>query len=53
MGLPDKDVATLCRVAHSVDFGTWEGALRCALCFEGTRGEGRDECVLRVKKARG
>ena len=25
MGLPDKDVATLCRVAHSVDFGTWEG----------------------------
>jgi len=53
MGLPDCDVATLCRVAHSVDFGTWEGALRCTLCFEGTRGEGKDECVLRVKKAPG
>ena len=53
MGLPDKDVETLCRVAHSVDFGTWEGALRCTLCFEGTRGQGKDECVLRVKKARG
>jgi len=52
MGLPDKDVETLCRVAHSVDFGTWEGALRCTLCFEGTRGEGRDECVLRVRKTR-
>jgi len=53
MGLPDKDVETLCRVAHSVDFGTWEGALHCALCFEGTRGQGKDECILRVKKARG
>jgi hypothetical protein len=53
MGLPDRDVATLCRVAHSVDFGTWEGALRCVLCFEGTRGQGGDECVLRVKKAPG
>ena len=53
MGLPDKEVETLCRIAHSVDFGTWEGALRCVLCFEGTRGEGRDECVLRVKKAQG
>jgi hypothetical protein len=53
MGLPEKDVETLCRVAHSVDFGTWEGALGCALCFEGTRGEGKDECVLRVKKTRG
>ena len=53
MGLSGKDVETLCRVAHSVDFGTWEGALRCALSFEGTRGEGKDECVLRVKKARG
>lgn len=50
MGLPDDDVETLCKVAHSVDFGTWEGALRCTLCFEGTRGEGRDECVLRVGK---
>jgi hypothetical protein len=50
MGLPDNDVETLCKVAHSVDFGTWEGALRCTLCFEGTRGEGRDECVLRVGK---
>jgi len=27
--------------------------LRCTLCFEGTRGQGKDECVLRVKKARG
>ncbi len=50
MGLPAGDVETLCRIAHSVDFGTWEGALGCDLCFEGTRGEGRDECVLRVKK---
>ena len=53
MGLPDKDVEALCRIAHSVDYGTWQGALRCTLCFEGTRGEGKDECVLRVKKARG
>lgn len=52
MGLPDKDVETLCKVAHAVDFGTWEGALRCKLSFEGTRGEGRDECVLRIGKAR-
>ena len=51
MGLPDKDVETLCRIAHSVDFGTWEGALPFDLSFEGTRGEGREECVLRVKKA--
>ena len=41
MGLADEDVATLCRIAHSVDFGTWEGALRCALCFEGTAGRAR------------
>jgi hypothetical protein len=51
MGLPDKDVETLCNIAHAVDYGTWEGALRCSLCFEGTRGEGRDECVLRIRKA--
>jgi len=51
MGLPDKDVETLCNVAHAVDFGTWEGALGCSLCFEGTRGEGKDECVLRIRKA--
>ncbi|MGE5247321.1 MAG: L-2-amino-thiazoline-4-carboxylic acid hydrolase [Verrucomicrobiota bacterium] len=51
MGLPDHDVETLCNVAHAVDFGTWEGALRCTLCFDGTRGEGRDECVLRIRKA--
>jgi len=51
MGLSDRDVETLCNIAHSVDFGTWEGALRCVLCFEGTRGQGRDECVLHVKKA--
>ena len=53
MGLPARDVETLCNIAHSVDFGTWEGALRYELQFEGTRGAGCDECVLRVKKARG
>ena len=53
MGLSAEDVATLCGIARAVDFGTWEGALGCALCFEGTRGQGKDECVLRVKKARG
>ncbi|MBE0603309.1 MAG: L-2-amino-thiazoline-4-carboxylic acid hydrolase [Deltaproteobacteria bacterium] len=52
MGLPDRDVETLCEIAHSVDFGTWEGALPFRLRFESTRGQGRDECVLRVKKAR-
>jgi hypothetical protein len=51
MGLPARDVETLCNVAHSVDFGTWEGALRYELHFEGTRGAGCEECVLRVKKA--
>jgi len=51
MGLPAGDVETLCRVAHSVDFGTWEGTLRYELHFEGTRGAGCEECVLRVKKA--
>ena len=51
MGLAGRDVETLCTIAHSVDFGTWEGALRCELCFEGTRGQGLDECVLRVRKA--
>jgi hypothetical protein len=50
MGLPEKDVETLCNIAHAVDYGTWEGALGCSLCFEGTRGEGRDECVLRIRK---
>jgi hypothetical protein len=53
MGLPSRDVETLCRIAHSVDFGTWEGALRYELHFEGTRGAGCEECVLRVKKAGG
>ncbi len=52
MGLPDRDVETLCRIAHAVDFGTWEGAMPFKLRFESTRGEGRDECVLRVTKAR-
>ncbi len=52
MGLPGRDVETLCRIAHAVDFGTWEGAMPFELRFEGTRGEGRDECVLRVRKAR-
>ncbi len=49
MGLPPDDVATLCRIARAVDFGTWEGALGFALAFEGTRGEGKGECVLRVR----
>ena len=52
MGLPDRDVETLCEIAHAVDFGTWEGALPFTLRFESTRGQGRDECVLRVTKAR-
>lgn len=52
MGLPDRDVETLCRVAHAVDFGTWEGAMPFNLRFESTRGQGCDECVLRVTKAR-
>lgn len=51
MGLPDRDVDTLCRIAHAVDFGTWEGALPFKLRFESTRGQGQDECVLRVMKA--
>ncbi len=50
MGLPPEDVATLCRIARAVDFGTWEGALGFALAFEGTRGDGKGECVLRVRK---
>ena len=49
MGLPADDVATMCRIARAVDFGTWEGALGFALAFEGTRGDGNDECVLRVR----
>ena len=52
MGLPDRDVETLCRIAHAVDFGTWEDALPFKLRFESTLGQGRDECVLRVTKAR-
>lgn len=50
MGLTREDVSLLCRIARSVDFGTWEGALGFRLRFEGTRGEGREECVLRVRK---
>lgn len=50
MGLPAEDVTLLCRIARSVDFGTWEGALGFRLLFEGTRGEGKDECVLRVRR---
>ncbi|MGE5190076.1 MAG: L-2-amino-thiazoline-4-carboxylic acid hydrolase [Gemmatimonadota bacterium] len=50
MGLPAADVATLCRIARAVDFGTWEGALGFDLAFEGTRGDGKRECVLRVRK---
>lgn len=49
MAFPADDVATLCRIARAVDFGTWEGALGFALSFEGTRGEGKDECILRVR----
>ena len=50
MGLAERDVATLCNISHSVDFGTWEGALRYELHFEGTRGAGCEDCILRVKK---
>lgn len=50
MGLSPADVATLCRIARAVDHGTWEGALGFSLRFDGTRGEGRDECTLRVTK---
>ena len=50
-GFSDKDVDTLCRIAHAVDFGTWEGALPFSLEFESTRGRGDDECVLRIRKA--
>ncbi len=53
MGLPPEEIETLCRVARAVDHGTWEGAMGCDLGFEGTRGEGRGECVLRVKKKAG
>jgi len=51
-GFSDQDVDTLCRIAHAVDFGTWEGALPFSLEFESTRGRGDEECVLRIKKAR-
>ncbi len=50
MELPAEDVTLLCRIARSVDFGTWEGALGFRLLFEGTRGEGKEECILRVRK---
>lgn len=53
MGLPAAEVATLCRIARAVDFGTWEDALGFGLAFEGTRGDGKDECVLRVRKRQG
>lgn len=49
MGIPPGDVATLCRIARAVDFGTWEDALGFALAFEATRGDGARECVLRVR----
>lgn len=51
MGLPPEEVSLLCRIARSVDFGTWEGALGGSLRFDGTRGEGKDECILRVRHA--
>lgn len=50
MELSPEDVKLLCRIARSVDFGTWEDALGFRLVFEGTRGEGGDECVLRIRK---
>jgi hypothetical protein len=50
MGLAPEEVSLLCRIARSVDFGTWEGALGFSLEFSGTRGEGKDECVLHVRK---
>lgn len=50
MGLPAAEIALLCRIARSVDFGTWEGALGFSLEFLGTRGEGAPECVLRVRR---
>jgi hypothetical protein len=53
MGLSADEVATLCRVARAVDHGTWEGAIGCDLRFEGTRGEGREECVLHIRKQGG
>ncbi|MBI5575548.1 MAG: L-2-amino-thiazoline-4-carboxylic acid hydrolase [Deltaproteobacteria bacterium] len=52
MGLAAEDVTLLCRIARSVDFGTWEGALGFRLLFEGTRGEGKEECLLRVFRKR-
>ena len=53
MGLSPDEIATLCRISRAVDHGTWEGAMGCDLCFEGTRGEGKAECILRVKKKTG
>lgn len=50
MELPPEEIALLCRIARSVDFGTWEGALGFALAVEGTRGDGNEECVLRVRR---
>ena len=50
MELPAEDVTLLCRIARSVDFGTWEGALGFSLRFECTRGEGKDECILHVRR---
>lgn len=50
MGHSPEDVEALCRIAREVDFGTWEGALGFSLAFEGTRAEGKERCVLRVRK---
>ena len=52
-GLSTDDVAALCRIAREVDHGAWEGALGFDLRFEGTRGDGMPECVLRVTKREG
>ncbi len=49
MGLSPRDTEILCRIARSVDFGTWEGALGFRLAFEGTRGEGKEECILCIR----
>jgi hypothetical protein len=53
MGLPGAEVSALCRIARAVDHGAWEGALGFDLRFEGTRGEGKAECVLHVTKRTG
>jgi len=52
MGLPASEIALLCRIARSVDLGAFEDALGFSLAFEGTRGEGEQECLLRIRRRR-